>query len=116
MRRPVLYVVGVLVILAAFAAPFLRVQFGGFDERVLPADTEARIVGEALIADFPGGGEDPIERRWSPARRRPRRSTFADRDRRPCPTSITAPQPAGQPGDASLITASYPATLPSGGA
>ncbi|MCA2215189.1 MMPL family transporter [Jidongwangia harbinensis] len=60
MRRPVLYLVGVLAVLVVFALPFSRVQFGGFDERVLPADTPARIVGEALRNDFPGGGITPI--------------------------------------------------------
>jgi RND superfamily putative drug exporter len=60
MRRPVLYVAGVLAVLVLFALPFLRVQFGGFDERVMPADTPARIVSEALRDDFPGGGGDPI--------------------------------------------------------
>jgi RND superfamily putative drug exporter len=60
MRRPVLYLVGVLVVLVVFALPFTRVQFGGFDERVLPADTPARIVSETLRTDFPGGGVTPI--------------------------------------------------------
>ena len=60
MRRPVIYLVGVLAVLVLFALPFLRVQFGGFDERVMPADTGARIVAEALREDFPGGGADPI--------------------------------------------------------
>jgi uncharacterized membrane protein YdfJ with MMPL/SSD domain len=60
MRRPVLYVVGVLAVLVLFAAPFTRVQFGGFDERVMPADTSARVVSEAIRADFPGGDVSPI--------------------------------------------------------
>jgi RND superfamily putative drug exporter len=60
MRRPVIYMVGVLVVLAVFALPFIRVQFGGFDERVMPADTPARIVSEVLRDDFPGGGVTPI--------------------------------------------------------
>ena len=49
-----------LVVLAVFALPFTRVQFGGFDERVMPADTPARIVSEVLRDDFPGGGVTPI--------------------------------------------------------
>ena len=60
MRRPVLYVVGVLVVLGVFALPFTKVQFGGFDERVLPASTPARIVGDTIRADFPGGQSSPI--------------------------------------------------------
>jgi RND superfamily putative drug exporter len=43
MRRPVLYIVGVLLILGVLASPFLRAQFSGADERVLPAGTEARV-------------------------------------------------------------------------
>ncbi|GAB1642488.1 MMPL family transporter [Krasilnikovia sp. MM14-A1259] len=61
MRRPVLYAVGVLAVLVAFALPFTRVQFGGFDERVLPADTAARVVSETIRTDFPGGAQNPIE-------------------------------------------------------
>jgi uncharacterized membrane protein YdfJ with MMPL/SSD domain len=60
MRRPVFYLIGVLAVLVVFALPFARVQFGGFDERVMPADTPARIVSDALRTDFPGGGTDPI--------------------------------------------------------
>jgi uncharacterized membrane protein YdfJ with MMPL/SSD domain len=60
MRRPVFYLVGVLAVLVLFALPFTRVQFGGFDERVLPADTPARVVSEALRTDFPGGGVTPV--------------------------------------------------------
>ena len=60
MRRPVVYLVGVLAVLTLFALPFTRAQFGGFDERVMPADTPARVVSEALRTDFPGGGDDPI--------------------------------------------------------
>lgn len=61
MRRPVVYSVGVLVILAVFAAPFTKVHFAGNDERVLPKSTEARVVSERIAADFPGGSEAPLE-------------------------------------------------------
>ncbi|NJP43951.1 MMPL family transporter [Actinacidiphila epipremni] len=61
MRRPVAYAVGVLVILALFATPFMKVHFAGSDERVLPKNTEARIVSQRLAAEFPGGSEAPIE-------------------------------------------------------
>ncbi len=106
MRRPVLYLVGVLVVLTAFAAPFLRVEFGGFDERVLPAETSARIVGERLDTGFPGGGQEPITVLVTGA-----------------PADGLARQIAGLPdvtgaavtaerGASSLITVSYPATVP----
>jgi uncharacterized membrane protein YdfJ with MMPL/SSD domain len=61
MKRPILYVVGVLAVLAILAFPFTRVQWGGFDERVLPAETPARLVSTALQNDFPGGHANPIE-------------------------------------------------------
>jgi uncharacterized membrane protein YdfJ with MMPL/SSD domain len=61
MRRPWLYVVGVVAILAVFAAPAVRMEFGGFDERVLPAGTEPRMVADRLAADFPGSTVGPIE-------------------------------------------------------
>jgi len=61
MRRPVLYAAGVTAVLLLLAAPFLRVQWGGFDERVLPAGSEARVVSERIRAEFPGGSVGPIE-------------------------------------------------------
>jgi len=60
MRRPVIYLVTVTAVLIALALPFLRIQLGGFDERVLPEGTESRVVSERLINEFPGGGNDPI--------------------------------------------------------
>ena len=105
MRRPVLYAAGVLVVLAAFAAPFLRVEFGGFDERVLPADTPARVVGERLATQFPGGGEHPIIMlvTGAPA------DAFAAAVGT-VPNVTAAPVTATRDG-ASLITVTYPGTL-----
>ena len=51
MRRPVLYVLGVVAVLAVLAAPFLRAEFGGFDERVLPADAQPRMVADRMGAE-----------------------------------------------------------------
>jgi uncharacterized membrane protein YdfJ with MMPL/SSD domain len=61
MRRPVWYVLGVVVLLAVLAAPFLHVRFGGFDERVLPAGAESRTVSERIGAEFPAGTVGPID-------------------------------------------------------
>jgi RND superfamily putative drug exporter len=62
MRRPILYVVGVVAVLAVFAFPFTKVQWGGFDERVLPAGSPARVVAAELQRNFPGAGNsDAIE-------------------------------------------------------
>ncbi len=56
MRRPIVYTVVVVAVLVALALPFLRVEFGGIDERALPAGTESRVVAETIKADF---REDP---------------------------------------------------------
>lgn len=61
MRRPVLITVGVATLLIALALPFLRVEFGGVDERVLPQGTESREVSETLKADFPPSASGPIQ-------------------------------------------------------
>jgi len=53
MRRPVLFVLGTVAILAVLATPFLRAEFGGADARVLPTDVESRIVADTVAADFP---------------------------------------------------------------
>ncbi len=47
-------------VLLTLALPFLRVQFGGIDERVLPAGTESRVVTETIDADFPSSVATPI--------------------------------------------------------
>lgn len=60
MRRPALYLVGVAIVLLALATPFLRAEFGGFDERVLPEGTPSRTVAERIARDFPGGSVAPI--------------------------------------------------------
>jgi uncharacterized membrane protein YdfJ with MMPL/SSD domain len=105
MRRPVLYVVGVLVVLAAFAAPFLRVEFGGFDERVLPADTPARVVGERLATGFPGGGESPITVLVTGAPAGGLAGQIAGLP------DVTAATVTAERGMSSLITVTYPGTL-----
>lgn len=61
MRRPVVYIVVVLAVLGVFASPFLRAQFAGSDERVMPPGTEARVASERLAAEFPGVSGAPIE-------------------------------------------------------
>jgi RND superfamily putative drug exporter len=61
MRRPTLYLLGSTAVLVLLAVPFLRVEFGGADERILPQATESRVVAERLSEEFPGGGADPIQ-------------------------------------------------------
>src|SRR3954454_22573554 len=60
MRRPVVYAVAVTALLVALALPFLKVQFGGIDVRVLPADQESRVVTETIDRDFPASTQGPI--------------------------------------------------------
>ena len=61
MRRPVVYVVVIVVALLALAAPFRHITWGGTDARALPAGAPARVVTEALNQDFPGNPASPIE-------------------------------------------------------
>ena len=56
MRRPVAYVAVIVPLLLIAGLPFLRVEFGGVDHRALPEGTESRVVSEALLTEFPGGG------------------------------------------------------------
>ncbi|BFU42905.1 MMPL family transporter [Krasilnikovia sp. MM14-A1004] len=103
MRRPVLYAVGVLAVLVAFALPFARVQFGGFDERVLPADTPARVVTETLRTDFPAAGQNPIEVLVTGAPAGSFATTIAGLP------GVTGAQVTATKGNASLITVGYSA-------
>ncbi|HEY0541256.1 MAG TPA: MMPL family transporter [Actinoallomurus sp.] len=61
MRRPVVYTVVVTAVLLFLALPFLRVQFGGIDERALPAGTESRVVAETIASDFPTSEDGPVD-------------------------------------------------------
>jgi trehalose monomycolate/heme transporter len=61
MRRPVAYVVVIIVVLLALGSPFRSITWGGVDARVLPASAEPRVVAEALASDFPVNATTPIE-------------------------------------------------------
>jgi RND superfamily putative drug exporter len=61
MRRPVAYVVVILLVLLALASPFRSIVWGGTDARALPAGAPARVVAEALNRGFPGNPSSPIE-------------------------------------------------------
>ncbi|MFD1939220.1 MMPL family transporter [Nonomuraea mangrovi] len=52
MRTPLLYLVGVTAVLISLALPFVDVQFGNVDHRVLPARVESRQVAEAIDTSF----------------------------------------------------------------
>ncbi|WP_112139282.1 MMPL family transporter [Glycomyces dulcitolivorans] len=61
MRRPVLVLLPVLAFMALLATPVVDIQFGGTDERDMPADAESRVVTEAIAADFPGGDVETFD-------------------------------------------------------
>ncbi|MFF5207939.1 MMPL family transporter [Streptosporangium sp. NPDC000396] len=61
MRRPVVYLVGVSVVLIAMAAPFVHARFGSVDHRVLPERFESRQVAEEINARFAKNAMSPIE-------------------------------------------------------
>jgi RND superfamily putative drug exporter len=61
MRRPIGYAAAVIALLAVLGSPFLHVQFGGIDERALPAGAEGRVVAETLARDFPSVNTTPID-------------------------------------------------------
>jgi len=54
MRRPVPIATAVVALLVVLGLPFLRVEFGQADDRVLPAGNSARAVSEELRIGFAG--------------------------------------------------------------
>ncbi|MDQ1495672.1 MAG: putative drug exporter of the superfamily [Actinomycetota bacterium] len=61
MRRPLLYAVPIVAVLALMAAPFLNVTFGGYTAKVLPATAHGRVITDTLARDFPGNATQPIQ-------------------------------------------------------
>jgi trehalose monomycolate/heme transporter len=77
MKHPLPYFAVVLVILGVMFVPFLHVQFGSIDARVLPKDSATRAVVENVKADFPNGSAEPVDvvisgdlipRDWKPSK------------------------------------------------
>src|SRR5450631_1123738 len=60
MRRPLLYVVTIVIVLTTMALPFTHVTFGGYTANVLPKASQGRMVTETLARDFPGNSTVPI--------------------------------------------------------
>ncbi|MEU8344639.1 MMPL family transporter [Spirillospora sp. NPDC048832] len=78
MKHPLPYFAVVLVILGVMFVPFLNVQFGSVDARVLPKDSPTRAVVETVKREFPNGSAEPIDvvvsgdlipRDWKPAKK-----------------------------------------------
>ncbi|MFI7487635.1 MMPL family transporter [Micromonospora echinaurantiaca] len=105
MRRPVRYLVGVVLLLAVLAVPSLRMEFGGFDERVLPADAAPRVVSERIAAEFPGGTVAPIDVLVTGA---PAEAVRPFADRIAGLPGVSGVQVAANRGEATLLTVSYP--------
>jgi trehalose monomycolate/heme transporter len=61
MRRPVAYVVVIVVVLLALGSPFRSITWGGTDARALPATSAPRVVAQAMATDFPVNATTPIE-------------------------------------------------------
>jgi RND superfamily putative drug exporter len=60
MKRPGPIAIGASVLLIVLGLPFLRIDFTGVDASVLPRDRSARVVQDALDAEFPPGRTAPI--------------------------------------------------------
>jgi RND superfamily putative drug exporter len=58
MRRPIPIAATVTAVLLLLGVPFLRVQFGTPDDRVLPASAESRRASDILRADFAGNSAE----------------------------------------------------------
>ena len=60
MHRPGRYLLACGVVLAFLFIPFFGVQFGGIDQRVLPATAEPRLVSDTLASEFGATSDYPI--------------------------------------------------------
>jgi len=61
MRRPLLYVLPIVILLVVMAAPFKNVIFGGYSTKVMPKTSHARMVTDRLSAEFPGNATSPMQ-------------------------------------------------------
>ncbi|RFU43443.1 MMPL family transporter [Actinomadura logoneensis] len=78
MKRPLPYFAAVVVILGVMFGPFLHVQFGAVDARVLPKDSPSRGVLQTIQSRFPNQTAEPIDvvlsgdlvpRHWAPSKK-----------------------------------------------
>lgn len=59
MARPVVWILGVLALLAVIASPVRHLEFGGIDERALPPQSPSRDAADFLSANFDTAAEPP---------------------------------------------------------
>ncbi|TDD72715.1 MMPL family transporter [Jiangella aurantiaca] len=118
MRRPGVVTAGIVGVLVALGLPFLRVDWGMADARVLPERTEARQVAEALGDEFPADPAaaitvavtlaDPVD---SPAGR----SALEDFTARlTAVPGVDGVDPSGAAGDTAALSVRYAAEPQSG--
>jgi uncharacterized membrane protein YdfJ with MMPL/SSD domain len=60
MRRPAPVATATAILLIVLGLPFLRIEFTGVDAGVLPTDQSARVVNDALAAEFPPNRTTPV--------------------------------------------------------
>jgi len=107
MRRPIAYIVVIVIALLALGSPFRSITWGGTDARALPASAAPHVVADALARDFPANSTTPIEaviRFGGPVTAPPARAAlaaYATRlDHLP---GITAAQVTGAAGDVARV-------------
>ncbi|GAA0240676.1 MMPL family transporter [Actinomadura nitritigenes] len=61
MRRPVIYAVATVALLLTLGSPFLHINWGGVDAKVLPSGADARVVSETLQTRFPSNSTEAIQ-------------------------------------------------------
>ncbi len=61
MKRPIPIATAAIAFLIFLGLPFLNARFGQADDRILPPDSEARIVGDLLRTEFAGFEASPID-------------------------------------------------------
>ncbi|HVE27707.1 MAG TPA: MMPL family transporter, partial [Sporichthya sp.] len=104
MRKPVAVAGVVTAVLLVLGTPFLHVDFGGVDARVLPTGTESRVVEDTIAADFPGDPShliDVVLRGGDEAGR----ADYLDRVR--ALPGVTGADVTGTNGDTSRISVSF---------
>ncbi len=109
MRRPWLYLVSVLIILAVLAAPVTRITFGGADSRVLPTSASSRIVDSRISTEFPVTSTYPVQVLATGVDQAGTAALVARLQTRP---HVTGASVAAAKGDAVMISVAYagPAT------
>jgi uncharacterized membrane protein YdfJ with MMPL/SSD domain len=107
MRRPIVFTVATIALLLALGSPFLHINWGGVDGKVLPSGTEARVVGEVLERNFPNNATSPIEAVVTGTGDRAAIAAYADRLRQV--PGVTSAGLTGAEGTTSRIAVGYDA-------